>query len=50
MIGRSKEDQNVCKQSREGGKTLIKVTPQNYDRNQDCPCMNTATVHNVTNL
>ena len=31
MIGRSKEDQNVCKQSREGGKTLIKVTPQNYD-------------------
>ena len=31
MIGRSKEPQNTCKQSREGGKTLIKVSPENYD-------------------
>ena len=31
MIGRSKEPQTVCKQSREGGKTLIKIIPQNYD-------------------
>lgn len=31
MLGRSREDQTICEQSREGGRTLIKVTPQNYD-------------------
>lgn len=31
MIGRTKEDQNYCKQSREGGRTIIKVIPENYN-------------------
>lgn len=31
MIGRTKEDQNYCKQSREGGRTIIKVVPENYN-------------------
>lgn len=32
MLGRTKEDQPLCKQSREGGQTLIKLTPSNYDQ------------------
>ena len=31
MIGRSKVDQDYCKQSRENGRTLIKIVPESYD-------------------
>lgn len=32
MLGRTKEEQPYCKQSREAGQTLIKLRPTNYDQ------------------